>query len=53
MTKLLEEAVERLRNLPEGMQDKAAEFLFAYLANRDQENRKPSPSQAKPKSINQ
>lgn len=36
MTKLLEQAVEQARELPEEDQDAAAEALFAHIANRDQ-----------------
>jgi hypothetical protein len=34
MTKLLEEAVEELRSLPEDEQDRAAEALFAFARER-------------------
>jgi hypothetical protein len=34
MTKLLEEAVEELRSLPEDEQDRAAEALFAFAWER-------------------
>jgi hypothetical protein len=33
MTKLLDEAVARLRKLPDDKQDEAAEALFAHLAD--------------------
>jgi hypothetical protein len=33
MTKLLEEAIEQLRDLPEDEQDAAADVLFVYIAN--------------------
>ena len=36
MTKLLEQAVEQARELPEDDQDAAAEALFAHIANQDQ-----------------
>ncbi len=36
MTKLLEQAVEQARELPEEDQDAAAEALFALIANEDQ-----------------
>jgi hypothetical protein len=39
MTKLLEQAVEQARELPEEDQDAAAEALFAHIANRDQHYR--------------
>jgi len=35
MTKLLEQAVEQARELPEAHQDAAAEALFAHMANLD------------------
>jgi hypothetical protein len=35
MTKLLAQAVEQARELPEEDQDAAAEALFAHIANRD------------------
>jgi hypothetical protein len=31
MTRLLDEAIEKLRDLPEDEQDAAAEMLFAYI----------------------
>ena len=33
MTKLLEEAIEQLRDLPEDEQDAAADVLFVYIAS--------------------
>jgi putative addiction module component (TIGR02574 family) len=36
MTKLLEQAIERARELPAEEQDALAEALFAYIANDDQ-----------------
>ena len=36
MTKLLEQAVDQARELPEEGQDAAAEALFAHIAFRDQ-----------------
>jgi hypothetical protein len=33
MTKLLEEAIEQLRDLPEDEQDAAADVLFAYISS--------------------
>jgi hypothetical protein len=33
MTKLLEEAIEQLRDLPEEEQDAAADVLFAYISS--------------------
>ena len=33
MTKLLEEAIEQLRDLPEEEQDAAADALFAYISS--------------------
>jgi hypothetical protein len=33
MTKLLDEAIEQLRELPEKEQDAAADALFAYIAS--------------------
>lgn len=32
MTRLMEQAIERLRSLPEGQQDRLAEFLLYELA---------------------
>ena len=37
MTKLLEEAISELRNLPEDRQDAAADALFAYIASDEKE----------------
>jgi len=37
MTKLLEEAIEQLRDLPEDEQDAAADVLFAYISNNARE----------------
>jgi hypothetical protein len=37
MTKLLEEAIEELRNLPEDEQDAAADVLFAYISSDDRQ----------------
>jgi predicted transcriptional regulator len=36
MTKLLEQALERLRKLPEADQDEAADFLFNFMASSDE-----------------
>jgi uncharacterized membrane protein YccC len=36
MTKLLEQAVEQARDLPESEHDAAAEALFVHMANKDQ-----------------
>ena len=36
MTKLLDQAVARIRELPESDQDMAAELLFALAAKRDE-----------------
>lgn len=36
MTKLLEQAVEQARELPEEDQDAAADALFAHMAHQDQ-----------------
>jgi hypothetical protein len=36
MTKLLEQAVEQARELPEEEQDAPAEALFVHIANQDQ-----------------
>ena len=33
MTRLLDEAIETLRQLPEEEQDAAADVLFAYMSN--------------------
>jgi hypothetical protein len=35
MTKLLDQAIDQLRELPEEEQDAAADALFAYIANDD------------------
>jgi hypothetical protein len=43
MTKLLDEAVARLRKLPDDKQDEAAEALFAHLAY--EERRRLTPEQ--------
>jgi hypothetical protein len=37
MTKLLEEAINGLRNLPEDEQDAAADVLFAYLSSDERQ----------------
>lgn len=37
MTKLLDEAIETLRELPEEEQDSAADVVFAYVANDDRQ----------------
>jgi hypothetical protein len=37
MSKLLEEAIETLRNLPEDEQDAAADVLFSYLSSEERE----------------
>jgi hypothetical protein len=39
MTKLLEEAIEHLRELPEEEQDGAAEALFAYISSDERQYR--------------
>lgn len=39
MTKLLEEAIEQLRELPEEEQDTAADVVFAYVANDERQYR--------------
>jgi hypothetical protein len=39
MTKLLEEAINELRNLPEDEQDAAADALFAYIASDEPQYR--------------
>jgi predicted transcriptional regulator len=36
MTKLLEDALEQLRKLPEADQDEAADFLLNFMARRDE-----------------
>jgi hypothetical protein len=38
MTKLLEEAIEQLRDLPEEEQDAAADVLFAYIASDERDH---------------
>jgi hypothetical protein len=35
MTKLLDEAIDQLRELPDEEQDAAADALFAYMSNDD------------------
>ena len=37
MTKLLEEAIDQLRNLPDEEQDAAAHVVFSYIANDDRQ----------------
>jgi hypothetical protein len=39
MTKLLEEAIEHLRELPEEEQDGAAEALFAFISSEERQYR--------------
>ncbi len=39
MSKLLEEAINELRNLPEDEQDAAADALFAYIARDERQYR--------------
>jgi hypothetical protein len=39
MTKLLEDAIERLRDLPEDEQDDAAEALFAFISSDERQYR--------------
>jgi hypothetical protein len=39
MTKLLDEAIEHLRDLPEEEQDSAAEALFAFISSEDRQYR--------------
>jgi hypothetical protein len=39
MTKLLEEAIEHLRDLPEEEQDGAAEALFAFISSDERQYR--------------
>ena len=39
MTKLLEQAIEELRNLPEEEQDAAADALFAYISSDERQYR--------------
>jgi recombinational DNA repair protein RecR len=36
MTRLLEQAIEELRKLPEADQEQAAEFLFNFMGQRDE-----------------
>jgi hypothetical protein len=45
MTKLLKEAIETLRELPEEEQDAAADVLFAYISN-DERHYRLRPEQA-------
>jgi hypothetical protein len=37
MSRLLEEAIEQLRELPEDEQDNAADTVFAYLASEERQ----------------
>jgi hypothetical protein len=37
MTKLLQQAIEQLRNLPEEDQDAAADVLFAYISSDERQ----------------
>ena len=39
MTRLLDEAIETLRDLPEDEQDAAADALFAYISSDEREYR--------------
>jgi len=39
MTKLLEQAIEELRNLPEEDQDAAADALFVYISSDERQYR--------------
>jgi hypothetical protein len=39
MTKLLEEAIEELRNLPDDEQDAAADVVFAYVSSDERQCR--------------
>ncbi|MGA3304361.1 MAG: hypothetical protein ABSC72_13915 [Methylovirgula sp.] len=39
MSKLLEQAIEELRDLPEDEQDAAADVLFAYIASDERQYR--------------
>jgi hypothetical protein len=39
MTKLLDEAIEHLRDLPEEEQDSAAEALFAFISSDERQYR--------------
>ena len=39
MTKLLEQAIKELRNLPEDQHDAAADALFAYIARDERQYR--------------
>lgn len=39
MTKLLQEAIETLRDLPEDEQDAAADVLFAYISSDERQYR--------------
>ena len=39
MTRLLEEAIEELRHLPEDEQDAAADVLFAYITSDERQYR--------------
>jgi hypothetical protein len=52
MTSLLDEAIEILRKLPEDHQDRMAEFVFAYLASNEEEDRRPSTQITKPRPTN-
>jgi hypothetical protein len=39
MTKLLEEAIEQLRELPDDEQDNAADAVFAFISSEEREYR--------------
>jgi hypothetical protein len=39
MTKLLEEAIQQLRDLPDDEQDAAADVLFAYISSDERQYR--------------
>jgi hypothetical protein len=39
MSKLLKEAIEKLRELPEEEQDAVADVLFAYISSEEREYR--------------
>ena len=51
MTRLLEEAIEQLRELPEDQHDDAADVLFAYISSDERVYRLTPPQVAEVKRI--
>ena len=48
MTKLLQEAIEALRELPEDEQDAAADVLIAYISSDERQYRVTRPKPPRP-----